>query len=675
MFAEAGVDYENYSENSWRIYQLREDYIQTIDSVIAFLQGKNPNLAYRVCENNYLPEASRFEQLDDLEWAFGTMGVQDKAKHLATLYLEDIGDFITECVDPHFGFSRYAERLGRSANSFDEIYDELNKDNTLIDNLLIELLELKINDQKPIIVALSVPFPGNLYSAFKCGQWIKKHHPEIKVVFGGGFANTELRSLTEPMMFEFVDFVCLDDGELPLFQIVKFIEGFCEKEDLKRTYIYNNGNIEFFNNAPAKDFSQELIGTPDYSDLLLDKYISVIEIVNPMHRLWSDGRWNKLTLAHGCYWAKCSFCDTSLDYISRYEPNKASLICDRIESLVKQTGQSGFHFVDEAAPPALLRELALELLRRRTVIIWWANIRFEKKFTTDLCRLLAASGCIAVSGGLEVASERLLKLINKGVSIEQVAQVTDNFTQAGIMVHAYLMYGFPSQTEQETIDSLEVVRQLFEQGIVQSGFWHHFAMTVHSPVGKNPGKYHARLLNKDTGTFANNDLEYSDLKGCNHEKFADGLKKSLFNFMHGVGFDFPLHEWFDFKTPKTSHSPNLIANYLNIQHEKQINAGNQIIWPGNQPSIIYFDKKKKGKLIEMAKLHFENKINSFSIRLEKDKAEWLADYLITANIKNSTKITYEKTQQDYKNIFREDFRLFWYSKVFDVLREEGLLVL
>ncbi len=675
MFLQADGKKSKSSENSKRIFQLKDDYIQTIDAVITFLQGKNPSLAYRICENSYLPEASRFEQLDDLEWAFGTMGIQDKAKHLATLYLEDIGDFITECIDPHFGFSRYAERLGRSANSFDEIYDELNKDNTFIDNILLDLLKQKIEKQQPNILALSVPFPGNLYSAFKCGQWAKKHHPEIKVVFGGGFANTELRSLAEPRVFEFVDFVCLDDGELPLLQIIKFVEGFCEKEGLKRTYFYNNGNITYFDNSLAKDFSQQLVGTPDYTDLLLDLYISVIEIINPMHRLWSDGRWNKLTLAHGCYWAQCSFCDTTLDYIGRYEPNKASLICDRIEEIVKQTGQTGFHFVDEAAPPALLRELALELLRRNISITWWANIRFEKKYTYDLCRLMAASGCIAISGGLEVASDRLLKIINKGVTIKQVARVTDNFTQAGIMVHAYLMYGFPTQTEQETIDSLEVVRQLFEQGIVQSGFWHRFAMTAHSPVGTQPTKYHTQLVTEEIGSFANNDLEFNDLKGCNHGKFSAGLKKSLFNFMHGVGFDFPLQDWFEFKTPKTSHSPHLIESAINQQTNNSINAGNRIIWLGNQPSISYFDKKKKGKLLEMAELRFVNKTDEFLIKLEKEKALWLTDYLITVSLKNIEKVSYQQMAENFQSIFDEDFRLLWHSKVFDVLRENGLLVL
>ena len=80
------------------------------------MQGKNPTLALQICQDDFLPEASRFTQLDELDWAFGSMGTQDKGKHLATLYLEDISDFIIECIDQNFGFSRYAERLGRSAN-------------------------------------------------------------------------------------------------------------------------------------------------------------------------------------------------------------------------------------------------------------------------------------------------------------------------------------------------------------------------------------------------------------------------------------------------------------------------------------------------------------------------------------------------------------------------------
>ena len=381
------IAFEPISENCQRILALKEDYIHTIDAVIAFLQGKNPTVALQICQEDFLPEASRFKQLEDLDWAFGAMGTQDKAKHLATLYLEDLSDFIVECVDGNFGFSRYAERLGRSAHSFDELYIALQKEPTYIDRILLAVLKERIAVVQPTLFLISVPFPGNLYAAFRCAQWVKKQFPEIKIAMGGGFPNTELRSISDERVFEFLDYITLDDGELPIELLINNDELLVEKE-YKRTFLLEEGKVVYKNNSKKTDYKQAEVGTPDYSDLLLDYYISVIEVVNPMHKMWSDGRWNKLTMAHGCYWGKCTFCDISLDYIKVYEPIAAGILCDRIEELIAQTGQTGFHFVDEAAPPALMRALALEIIKRKITITWWTNIRFEKSFSKDLCLLL-----------------------------------------------------------------------------------------------------------------------------------------------------------------------------------------------------------------------------------------------------------------------------------------------
>lgn len=358
------------TSNSQRIYSLKYDYIKTIDAVIAFLQGKNPSLARQICSGNFLPEASRFDQLDDMEFAFGSMGMQDKSKHLATLYLEDLSDFIVECVDENFGFSRYAERLGRSANSFDELYNHLQNELTFIDEITIKILKERIGEVQPKLICFSVPFPGNLYSAFRCAQFIKANFTNIKTAMGGGFPNTELRELKDKRVFEFFDFITLDDGELPVELLYDFVTSSEVEMPLKRTFLLENNQVTYINNSTRHDYKQSEVGTPDYSDLLLDKYISVIEVANPMHSLWSDGRWNKLTMAHGCYWGKCTFCDISLDYIKLYEPIAAKILVDRIEELITQTGENGFHFVDEAAPPALMREVALEIIKRKLVVTW-----------------------------------------------------------------------------------------------------------------------------------------------------------------------------------------------------------------------------------------------------------------------------------------------------------------
>ena len=675
------INQQPTTDNSKRIFALQDEYIKTIDSVIAFLQGKNPTLALQICQEDYLPEASRFSQLEELDWAFGTMGTQDKAKHLATLYLEDISDFIVECVDENFGFSRYAERLGRSANSFDELYATLQTKLTYIDDILISILEERMATIQPNLFLISVPFPGNLYSAFRCAQWVKKNYPNIKIAMGGGFPNTELRSLSDKRVFEFFDFITLDDGELPIQLIIdnehtsdsELAKQLITDKQYKRTFLLENGAVAYKNNSNRADFKQAQVGTPDYSDLPLDKYISVIEIVNPMHRMWSDGRWNKLTMAHGCYWGKCTFCDISLDYIKIYEPIAANLLCDRMEEMIAQTGQNGFHFVDEAAPPALMRALALEILKRKLAVTWWTNIRFEKSFSRDLCLLLKASGCIAVSGGLEVASDRLLKLIDKGVTVEQVAKVTRNFTEAGIMVHAYLMYGYPTQTIQETIDSLEMVRQLFEVGVLQSGFWHQFAMTAHSPVGLYPEKFGVVKETTVLGTFANNDINYSDKTGINHDQFSFGLKKSLFNFMHGICFDYPLQDWFEFKIPKTKIPEDFIFNALQEESEFNIKPTAKIVWLGGKPSVEYFTKAKKGNSWEMMTLTFHDKKESFSIQTNKEEGEWLLEILLKITVSNAKTVSFQELKTDFETNL-EDFELFWYSKPVNTLREFGLLV-
>lgn len=662
------------TENLQRMYSLHEDYIQTIDSVIAFLQGKHPSLARQICSGNFLPEASRFEQLDDMEWAFGTMGMQDKAKHLATLYLEDLSDFIVACVDENFGFSRYAERLGRSANSFDELYQHLQNEPTYIDKITLRLLQKRIEEVQPKLVCFSVPFPGNLYSAFRCAQFIKKHFSDVKIAMGGGFPNTELRELKDKRVFEFFDFITLDDGELPIELVYQtVISSLAEPVEAKRTFLLENDVVVYKNNSTKPDYKQSEVGTPDYSDLLLDCYISVIEIANPMHSLWSDGRWNKLTMAHGCYWGKCTFCDISLDYIKLYEPIAAKILVDRMEELIAQTGESGFHFVDEAAPPALMREVALEIIKRKLVVTWWTNIRFEKSFTADLCVLLKASGCIAVSGGLEVASDRLLELIKKGVTVEQVAQVTRNFTESGIMVHAYLMYGYPTQTVQETVDSLEMVRQLFELGALQSGFWHQFAMTAHSPVGMFPEDFGV-IPEQNEITFANNDINFKDKTGINHDKFSYGLKKSLFNYMHGIGLDYPLQDWFDFKIPNTKIPSDYIVSCLENESDFNIKPSAKIIWIGGKPIAESFTKSKKGTSWQMMKLTFHDKIQTFEITLEEDKANWLLQVLEVISVHNPKKKTFAQLKSDFENHF-EDFELFWYAKPIHALRDSGLLVL
>ncbi len=543
-----------------------------VESVIRFLQGKDSSLAMRIASRGFLPEGPRFQKAfvefskvgdENLNWAFGSLGVQDRAKYLASLFVDDLADVVRDAVDERFLLSRYGEKLAASQPTFDPLHEALmSREPTWVDELLDELTREYIAKHEPDVLGVTAPFPGNVYGAFRMARVARALRPGLRIVLGGGYVNTELRELKDPRVFDYFDALTLDDGEKPLLCLLEHWAGKRPEDELLRTFIRRAGRVRFVSEAREHDIPHRETGTPTYEGLDLSKYLAVLEMLNPMHRIWSDGRWNKLTLAHGCYWKKCNFCDISLDYIGRYDPASADLLVDRIVELVRTTGTTGFHFVDEAAPPAVLRAVAERLIEREVVVTWWGNIRFEKTFTPELCQLLATSGCVAVSGGLEAASDRLLKLMNKGVTVEQVARVTNAFTQAGVMVHAYLMYGFPTQTEQETVDALERVRQLFAEGCIQSAYWHRFSATAHSPIGKEPERFGIRILPEPPILFARNDLRFEDPTGVDHDRLGRGLNRALFNFMHGLGFENEAHRWFEGKAPRAKVDSGLVARAL-----------------------------------------------------------------------------------------------------------------
>ena len=538
---EAASQHSRLSKANRIILQQADFYIRTIDPVMRFLGGKDATLAQRFCELTFWPESKRLPSDEDLEWGFGLIGNYDRATHLCTLFLKDLCDFINSTIDPHFELIRYAESLCLRLPEFRPLQNELQKPHTLIDTLMLDIFSKRMALCKPDLVGFSVPFPGNLYSALRCAQWIRQNFPQVKIVMGGGYVNTELRSLTDPALFDFIDYLVFDDGELPLLRIM-------DGGELIRTLYRDDAGAIIRLNFDSKEnipFAES--GTPSYEGLLQNNYINMIELTNPMHALWSNGKWNKLMLAHGCYLVKCAFCDGALDYVKRFDQAPVELIVDRMEAVIAQTGQTGFHFVDEAAPPALLRKLAEEIIRRKLIVSYWTNVRFEKSYTPELCYLLAQSGCIAISGGLEVASPRILKMINKGITVESASESMRNFTEAGIMTHAYLMYGFPTETARETIDSLEVVRNLFANGWIQSAFWHRYAMTIHSPSGICPESVGAKHVDQPLAPFANNEIPFTTSQEIDLDFYGKGLNLATYNYMQGAGYDIPVKKWFNSK--------------------------------------------------------------------------------------------------------------------------------
>lgn len=603
---------------------LERVYLDSIDAVIAFLQGQDQTLAPRICQGGFLPQGPRFATALDRDRVIGHLGTMDRARRLATLYLEDLADLIHETVASQFALSRYAEHVGMSAAGFDSVAQALTEPPSVTDELMLEVLWRHVEKADPTLVGLTVPFPGNLYGALRIAQALKTRRASVKIVLGGGYVNTELRRLQESCLFDYVDYVTLDDGERPLLCLLEYLSGKRDETELRRTFLRSEGQVVWRDGARDPDFGQAELGTPTYKGLPLDRYLSVLDTLNPMHRLWSDGHWNKLTVAHGCYWKQCTFCDVGLDYIGRYEATPSEILTDRIEALLAETGRRGFHFVDEAAPPVGLKGLALILLERGVTISWWGNIRFELAFTPDLCRLLAASGCIAVSAGLEAASDRLLEAMKKGITVAQAARVAASFQEAGIMVHAYLMYGLPGERIAETVESLERVRQLFARGLIQSAFWHKFVATAHSPMGLDPAAHGIQITGPSFGGFAENDLTHEDPIGEAPEWLGAGLRKALYHYIEGEELAADVRSWFDHSVPRPKVPRQWVARVLSDRlRDEDSTAERHFVWIGGVPVV-----EPSGR--DHRRVILPNRTEDAEVRLSTDKAVWLTELIRAA---------------------------------------------
>jgi len=649
-----------------RMLASEQGYLDNIDPVIAFLQGRAPDAAARLTGPGVLPQGRRFRGKTTFA---RSVSREDRAKHWATLFIEDLTDLIQATVSPHFALSRYAEHVARSVSSFDSLITALNAKPTLTDEFMLEALWAHLDRVKPALVGLSVPFPGNLYGAFRIAQAIKTRQPETVVALGGGYANTELRRVSDPRVFNYVDYITLDDGERPLLSLIEHLDGNRPRKALCRTFYREKDRVVYANDPSMPNFSMDEVGCPSYRGLELDRYLTILDSTNPMHRLWSEGHWNKLTVAHGCYWKQCTFCDVGLDYIGRYEMTPTDRLVQQIEQLIAETGRRGFHFVDEAAPPAALKALALRLLELDIRISWWGNIRFEEAFSPDLCRLLAASGCIAVTAGLEAASDRLLDKMKKGITVDQTALVAAAFRDAGILIHAYLMYGFPSETVQETIDSLERVRQLFAADLMQSAFWHRFTATAHSPIGLNPKSHGLRILGPEFGGFAENDLQHKDQVGQTPDWLGEGLRRSMLNFLEGRGLTMDVRHWFDHQAPKPQVPSSWVNRLLKNRHRNDDpRLERRLVWLGEEPTC-----KESGKHRPMI---LQGYPSATAIALKKAEAQWLTD-LIEKNSPRSNRSTpyllFREASATYPGSSKE-FARFIASPGWAKIRSDGLLL-
>ncbi|HUW41154.1 MAG TPA: radical SAM protein [Rectinemataceae bacterium] len=552
-------------------------YLEWIDPIVDFLSGADPSFAHRLAQAVELPRGSRAAAFLD---SSGGRISSEESRTLATLILEDLGDFVAGTFDPEFGTVRYAERLASSRGDFAEIRSALASSYLLSAFYRPFLRDFWRSPEAAgaEMVLVTIPFPGCLLGALTCAQEARAAlGASVPVLFGGGYVSTELRALCDPGIFDYCDYLCFDSGYGSLASILEargFESAGGAPGGLYRSMFRLEGGRIGVSGFPSEDAlrpaalpgARAALGCadaarfaeleraalasvqPDYASADFREYFGVVDSENPMHRLWSDAPWLKYRLAHGCYWRRCAFCDTELEYVADFVRGESGALMRAAEAASTRSGLAGIHFVDEAMPMADLLAFAAANRSRaaegKRPFHFWGNVRFDSSWTEGRCEFLAASGLMAVSGGIEVATERGLEMTDKGFDLAGLVRCLVAMKRSGLLVHAYLIYGFPDQDEGEILDSAEFCRQLFAAGLVDSAFWHRFVLTRHSRMyGEWKAGARPALRPLDAPrAFADNDLAFEGEE--RFDRFEEPLAAALAAWMGGEALDRPAADWF-----------------------------------------------------------------------------------------------------------------------------------
>ncbi|MCL2380867.1 MAG: radical SAM protein [Treponema sp.] len=545
-------------------------WLASIDRLIAFLRGRDPEWGHLLAlANGCLPGGPRADAF--IAARKGEVSPDD-AKMLATMLLSDMADFITCALDGGFSLIRYTPLV---KGSFDTGYRDFAAVKEGLGGYIMnafyrpmlqsewETLDTAESPARgeggPFLLGLTIPFPGCLSGALVCaGSAKKRFGSAVRTIAGGGYVNTELRFIQTPEFSNYFDHVSFDRGYGALVSILE----------------HPGAAAPPYATHDKAALEDEAVRTvfPDYSGVDFSRYLYPVDNANPMHRLWSDGHWLKAYVAHGCYWHSCAFCDVTLDYIKNFVPVDAHALFTHLNTQAEKTGVRGVHLVDEAAPVSSLLEFALHNREAGLPLNFWGNIRFERGFSPDVAAILAAGGLTGVSGGLEAATERGLKRLGKGIDLESAVRACAAFKEAGILTHAYLIYGYWDEDEQEIIDSAETLRQFFALGLLDSAFWHKFVLTRHSRVyaEKQRGLHPELRIKDDPGAlmdgdgkpraiFALNDLSFKGEE--TFDKYTGPLERLAGAWMRGET-EMPVAKAFPFKVPPPSIPPGFVGNYL-----------------------------------------------------------------------------------------------------------------
>ena len=347
-------------------------------------------------------------------------------------------------------------------------------------NLYKKHLLSSVLESSPNLVGISITNTSQIIPGLTLARLIKNQNKEIHITVGGSVFTKLIENIKKvDGLFSIVDSFIVFEGEHALLELVGQLDG---KRDFKKVpnFIYRENNVTKVNEPfYAEDLNK--LPTPDFDGLPLKLYHTPASVL-------------PVQTSRGCYYGKCSFCNLHLDH-RHFRLRRTELLMEDIWTLSQKYNTPYFFFTDESVPINKLREISQSLLEKQWDIKWMGGVRFENALDGDLLEKMASAGCKKLVFGLESYNQRVLDLMKKGIKTDVVKKTLDNCLNAGISFHLYTIVGFPTETEEEAIETLDFVLQ--KKYLTSLGFSclpSLFGMEKDSPITHSPSEYGLRSI-------------------------------------------------------------------------------------------------------------------------------------------------------------------------------------
>ena len=365
-----------------------------------------------------------------------------------------------------------------------ELLQAARQDYFFTDILREELLRY-IDETDPLIIGISVVFDEQMPAALHCARLIKELSPHIHVTMGGPFIAVHMDGLDNPGIFHLVDSLVFDEGEIPLQRLHEEIASGIP--DLQRVpgLMYLSEEMIINKNATVPAPDMETLPFADYGACNMDQYPLPLE---KMHL--------SVRLSRGCYWQRCSFCRVNLYFCKNFQQPSVDRNFAEIEHIVKNCGVRKFKFSDESSHPLVLEKLSRKIIESNLDIKWSFHTRIDKKLTRERVALYQKAGCIGFHVGIETFNNRLLNMLQKGITEELIGEVLAEI-QGIVPIYAYMIVGIPGESEEEANRSYAISQEYIKKRFIHRANYSLFQLVPGSDMWNNPARYRITSLLSD----------------------------------------------------------------------------------------------------------------------------------------------------------------------------------